>query len=104
MTTLQASEFKAKCLSLMDKVAETGETIVITKNGKPIAELRAHRAPRAASPFGLHAGASTILGDVVEPRKPGGADSERREAFRRFTPPVGYWPAPFRIHESVTRS
>jgi antitoxin (DNA-binding transcriptional repressor) of toxin-antitoxin stability system len=71
MTTIQASEFKAKCLALMDQVARTGETIVVTKNGKPVAELRAHRPPRVASPFGLHKGQSAILGDVVEPLGPG---------------------------------
>ena len=32
MHTIQASEFKAKCLALMDIVANTGETWVITKN------------------------------------------------------------------------
>ena len=31
--TIKASEFKAKCLKLMDEVAENGEEIVITKNG-----------------------------------------------------------------------
>jgi prevent-host-death family protein len=36
---IKASEFKAKCLALMDEVARTGAAIVITKNGKPVAEL-----------------------------------------------------------------
>lgn len=67
MTTIQASEFKAKCLALMDQVARTGETIVVTKNGKPVAELRAHRPPRIKSPFGLHKGKSEITGDIMEP-------------------------------------
>ena len=31
--TMKASEFKAKCLGLMDEVAENGGEIVITKNG-----------------------------------------------------------------------
>jgi prevent-host-death family protein len=35
--TITASEFRAKCLGLFDKVAETGEPIVITKRGKPMA-------------------------------------------------------------------
>ena len=39
METVKASEFKAKCLKLMDKVAATGDSIVITKNGTPVAEL-----------------------------------------------------------------
>ena len=39
--TMKASEFKAKCLRLMDEVAEDGGEIVITKNGKPVAKLTA---------------------------------------------------------------
>ena len=41
--TIKASEFKAKCLKLMDEVAETGEEIVITKNGLPTAKPVAYR-------------------------------------------------------------
>lgn len=37
--TIVAGEFKAKCLALMDEVARTGEEIIITKRGKPIARL-----------------------------------------------------------------
>ena len=32
--TMKASEFKAKCLQLMDEVAKSGEEIVITKYGQ----------------------------------------------------------------------
>lgn len=67
MLTLKASEFKAKCLALMDRVARTGEVIVVTKNGKPVAELRAHRPPRARSLIGLHEGQIDIRGDIVAP-------------------------------------
>jgi len=67
MTTIQASEFKAKCLGLMDQVARTGETIVVTKNGKPVAELRPHRPPRAKTLLGLHKGRITIHGDIISP-------------------------------------
>lgn len=66
MQTIQASEFKAKCLALMDEVASSGEIWVVTKNGKPIAELRAYSGGRAGSPFGLHPGLK-ILGDIVSP-------------------------------------
>lgn len=65
MHTIQASEFKAKCLALMDEVARTGQSIVVTKNGRPVAELRAHRPPRAESPLGLHADTTLIRGDIV---------------------------------------
>jgi prevent-host-death family protein len=37
--TICASEFKAKCLKLMDQVAATGDTLVITKRGKPVARV-----------------------------------------------------------------
>ena len=67
MTTIQASEFKAKCLALMDRVARTGETIVVTKNGRPDAELRPHRRPRAKTLVGLHKGGIAITGDIVSP-------------------------------------
>ena len=67
MTTIQASKFKAKCLGLMDLVARTGETIVVTKNGKPVAELRPHRPPRAKSIIGIHKDQMKILGDIMSP-------------------------------------
>lgn len=36
---IQASEFKARCLALLDQVASTGEEIVVTKRGRPVAKL-----------------------------------------------------------------
>jgi prevent-host-death family protein len=39
MRTIPAGQFKARCLKLLDEVAETGETIVVTKRGKPVARL-----------------------------------------------------------------
>jgi prevent-host-death family protein len=38
-SSISASEFKASCLSLIDRVAETHESIVITKHGRPVARL-----------------------------------------------------------------
>jgi prevent-host-death family protein len=54
MQTLKASEFKARCLKLMDKVQETGEEIIITKNGKPVSKLVPYRV-QASTLMGLHA-------------------------------------------------
>ena len=48
--TVKATEFKAKCLKLMDEVAETGEEIVITKNGKPVAKLTPYREKKEVQP------------------------------------------------------
>ena len=66
MQTIQASEFKAKCLALMDNVANSGQPLVVTKNGKPIAELRPYSRGRAESPFGLHRNLR-ITGDIIAP-------------------------------------
>jgi len=64
--TIKASEFKAKCLSLMDEVSRTGEPLVITKNGTPVADLVPHRAIKP-SPLGILKGKVEIVGDIVSP-------------------------------------
>lgn len=50
-----AGQFKAKCLALLDEVALTGRTLVVTKRGKPIARL---------SPVGSQ-GPPSLLGSVL---------------------------------------
>lgn len=37
--TIPAGEFKARCLALLDRVARTRESIVVTKRGRPVARL-----------------------------------------------------------------
>ena len=64
--TIKASEFKAKCLKLMDEVAESGEEIIITKNGRPTARLVSYRE-RPKTLFGIDRGKLEILGDVISP-------------------------------------
>ena len=66
MRTIKASDFKARCLKLMDEVAETGEPLVITKNGRPVAQLGPVERARK-SIWGLHRGQIEILGDIIEP-------------------------------------
>lgn len=38
--TIPATQFKAQCLAILDDVAEFGETVVVTKRGKPVARLQ----------------------------------------------------------------
>lgn len=60
--TLSASAFKARCLALMDEVERTGEPIIITKYGRPVAQLASARPARVGRPvFGLHRGQLTDL-------------------------------------------
>ena len=49
---IKASYFKAKCLALIDEVARTGAAIIITKDGKPVAQLIPHR-PRDRNVRGI---------------------------------------------------
>ena len=63
---IKASEFKAKCLQLMDEVAETGQEIIITKRGNPVAKLTPYQQPRKA-PWGADKGRMRILGDIISP-------------------------------------
>lgn len=64
--TIKASEFKAKCLKLMDDVAEGDYEIVITKNGRPVSRLVPYRE-RPKSLFGIDRGRIEIIGDIIEP-------------------------------------
>ena len=64
--TIKASEFKAKCLKLMDEVAETGEEIIITKHGNPVSRLAPYREKPKLS-FGRNRDNIRILGDIVSP-------------------------------------
>ncbi len=64
--TMKASEFKAKCLRLMDEVADTGQEIVITKNGRPVSRLTPYRK-KPPIWFGQDRDKIRILGDIIEP-------------------------------------
>ena len=64
--TIEASEFEANCLKLMDEVAEKGEEIIITKKGKPVAKLSPYRE-RPKTLFGIDRGKLEILGDIISP-------------------------------------
>ena len=67
MKTVPAGEFKQTCLRLLDEVRQSGQPIVITKRGAPVAQL----APVAASTLGDWSGAmrgtGRIVGDLVAP-------------------------------------
>jgi prevent-host-death family protein len=64
--TISAAKFKARCLELMDIVAATGAAIVVTKRGRPVAQLAPVRAP-ATSALGFMKGRIRIVGDIVAP-------------------------------------
>lgn len=64
--TISASDFKARCLKLMDEVAAGDLEIIVTKNGHPVSRLVPCQDTRG-SMFGIDRGRLRIIGDVVEP-------------------------------------
>jgi len=67
MKSIQISEFKAHALRILDTISKTKEPVVITRRGKPLAEVIPYISREgAAKPGGL---ASTLLfeKDVVSP-------------------------------------
>ncbi|HWD37555.1 MAG TPA: type II toxin-antitoxin system prevent-host-death family antitoxin [Fimbriimonas sp.] len=65
---ITATEFKAKCLQLLDKVGMTGETIRVTKRGKVVAELvPPSSGKRKFAEPGFAKGKMKIVGDIVGP-------------------------------------
>ncbi len=65
MQTINATDFKARCLALLDRVAETGEPVVILKRGRPVAELGpAVRAGDAYPQYELR-GTVVETGDIL---------------------------------------
>src|SRR5438128_11739654 len=87
MGNVPATEFKAKCLELMDRVAERRETFVITKRGKPVARLVPVERKPKGSIFGWMHGKATITGDIVSPTLPD-AEADVLEEWDMMTAPT----------------
>ncbi len=67
MKEVAISEFKAKCLALLDQVQKTKEPLLITRYGKPVAEVGPHAAAGRNDWIGSMTGTSRILRDLVAP-------------------------------------
>jgi prevent-host-death family protein len=61
---IAVSEFKRRCLELLERIHRRGEEIVITKRGEPIARVSPLR-PHGSSLRGLLRGRLTVKGDIV---------------------------------------
>jgi prevent-host-death family protein len=69
MKKMAVSEAKTKFLATVDKVCATGETVVITKRGKPVAKLIPFKHD-PDSIFGFMRGKGKIIGDIESPISP----------------------------------
>jgi prevent-host-death family protein len=70
MIVYKASEFKAKCLAILDQVNSTREAVTILKRGKPIAQLIPVTTQESGYPQDDLRGSVRILGDIVAPALP----------------------------------
>jgi prevent-host-death family protein len=70
MKQIGASDFKARCLAILDEVARTGEPVQVLKRGKVVARLVPALETAAEHPQSTLAGSVTILGDVLGPAVP----------------------------------
>jgi prevent-host-death family protein len=66
MKQMPAGQFKARCLSVMDDVNATGEPVIITKRGKPVAKV-VPVTSKKQDLFGFMAGELKIIGDIESP-------------------------------------
>jgi prevent-host-death family protein len=63
--TIAAGEFKSKCLKLLDQVAEERATLVITKHGRPVAQVVP--MPAEKNIIGAMRGSVLWEGDIISP-------------------------------------
>ena len=67
MEEIQISKFKATCLAVLDRVGKTRKPVLVTRFGKPVAQV----LPPPPSPVGDWLGAmkdyGEIRGDLVVP-------------------------------------
>ena len=79
MEKVPISIFKATCLALLDKVKRTGQTIVVTRKGEPIAQVIPPPSPeKPESWLGCFQSTGKIFGDIVSPP----VDAEEWEVFQ----------------------
>ena len=68
MKEIAISKFKATCLAVLENVRKTGNVIVVTRFGQPVAEIVPSSASKRPKRWvGSLAGTGEINGDIVAP-------------------------------------
>ncbi len=69
MDAIAISHFKATCLAVLERVRKTGEPILVTRRGKPVAQIQPPppRDAKGKSLFGRMKGTAEVVGDIVSP-------------------------------------
>jgi len=67
MKSVAISTFKARCLALLEGVARTGEPLLVTKRGKPLARVMSSDNSRSRSPQETLRHTVETLDDIIAP-------------------------------------
>ena len=78
MRQIAISEFKAKCLAILDEVQKTKQPVLVTRRGHAIAEVAPAAPTNDRDWIGSMKGRMEILGDIVSPA----SDESDWEALR----------------------
>jgi prevent-host-death family protein len=61
---IEASELRKNCVAILREIERTGNHVIITRNGNPVAELVPHNPDKLR---GLLKGRVEIIGDIISP-------------------------------------
>lgn len=79
METIAISKFKSTCLAVLERVRRTGQPVLITRFGRPVAQVVPPSPPPALGEWiGSLQSSGKIAGDIVSPV----SDEEDWEALR----------------------
>jgi prevent-host-death family protein len=79
METLAISKFKATCLAVLERVRRTGQSVLVTRFGEPVAQITPPPVPAPGGRWlGTFRDSGEIVGDVVAPA----SDEEDWDALR----------------------
>src|SRR6056297_1713721 len=67
MREMSSSDFKAKCLGIIDEVGDTGVRVVISKRGRRVAELIRYTGVDEGAPQATLRGTAHVVGDMTGP-------------------------------------
>jgi len=66
--TISISQFKATCLAALERVRTTGQPLLVTRRGLPVAKIvPPPPAVNGASGFGAMSGRAEEIGNLVDP-------------------------------------
>jgi prevent-host-death family protein len=67
MEKIAVSKFKATCLAVLEGVRRTGKPVLVTRFGKPLAQVVPPASPGRRRKLGTQRGKALIVGDIIAP-------------------------------------